>query len=108
MFSNIDFTKKNLKGFPGSSMVKNPTANAGDMWLIPGPGRPQKLWNDYACASQLLSMCFRACEPQLLKPMHPRACAPQQEKPPQWEAWPLKLEKIPGSNENPAQPKINK
>ena len=26
-------------GFPGSSMVKNPPANAGDMGLIPGSGR---------------------------------------------------------------------
>ena len=26
-------------GFPGSSMVKNPSANAGDMSLIPGLGR---------------------------------------------------------------------
>ena len=26
-------------GFPGGSVVKNPPANAGDMGLIPGPGR---------------------------------------------------------------------
>ena len=26
-------------GFPGSSMVKNPSANAGDVSLIPGLGR---------------------------------------------------------------------
>ena len=26
-------------GFPGSSVVKNPPANAGDMGLIPGLGR---------------------------------------------------------------------
>ena len=26
-------------GFPGSSMVKNPSANAGDMSFIPGLGR---------------------------------------------------------------------
>ena len=26
-------------GFPGSSMVKNPSANAGDVSLIPGSGR---------------------------------------------------------------------
>ena len=27
------------KGFPGSSVVKNPSANAGDPGLIPGLGR---------------------------------------------------------------------
>ena len=26
-------------GFPGGSVVKNPSANAGDMGLIPGLGR---------------------------------------------------------------------
>ena len=26
-------------GFPGGSVVKNTPANAGDMGLIPGPGR---------------------------------------------------------------------
>ena len=26
-------------GFPGGSVVKNPPANAGDVDLIPGPGR---------------------------------------------------------------------
>ena len=29
----------NYEGFPGGSVVKNPPANAGDMGLIPGPGR---------------------------------------------------------------------
>ena len=27
------------EGFPGGSMVKNPSTNAGDMGLIPGLGR---------------------------------------------------------------------
>ena len=26
-------------GFPGGSVIKNPPANAGDVGLIPGPGR---------------------------------------------------------------------
>ena len=26
-------------GFPGDSVVENPPANAGDVGLIPGPGR---------------------------------------------------------------------
>ena len=47
----------------------------------------------------------------------PRACAPEQEKPPQKEAYALKLERSPAhwnqrkltcSNEETAQPKINK
>ena len=28
----------NKHDFPGSSVVRNPPANAGDMGLIPGPG----------------------------------------------------------------------
>ena len=28
------------RGFPGDSVVKNPSANAGDLGLIPGLGRP--------------------------------------------------------------------
>ena len=33
------FYKAPTKGFPGSSVVKNLPANAGDMGLIPSPGR---------------------------------------------------------------------
>ena len=32
-----------LVGFPGSLVVKNQPANAGDMGLIPGPGRSHTL-----------------------------------------------------------------
>ena len=31
--------KHQLWGFPGGSVVKNPPANAGDVGLIPGPGK---------------------------------------------------------------------
>ena len=31
--------QSSLLGFPGGSLVKNPPTNAGDMGLIPGPGR---------------------------------------------------------------------
>ena len=44
---------------------------------------------------------------QLVKPVRSRVPAPQQE-PPQWEAFVPQLEKSPHSNEDPAQPKINK
>jgi len=29
-----------VQGFPHGSVVKNPPANAGDIGLVPGPGRP--------------------------------------------------------------------
>ena len=71
-------------------MVKNPPANAGDMGSSPGLRRFHIPRSSYVHAPQLLSLCSRACEPQLLS-LHatatearaPRACAPQQEKPPQ-------------------------
>ena len=31
--------KKQLEGFPGGTVVKNPPANVGDTGLSPGPGR---------------------------------------------------------------------
>ena len=77
---------------------------------------PQSSWA-LALAPQLLSLCSRAWEPQLLKPMQHGACARQQEKAPQREARARqpagspcspKLEKSPRSNEEPAQPKIKK
>ena len=69
-------------------MVKNPSANAGDMGSSPGPGRSHMPRNNKAHTPQLLSLHSRACEPQLLS-LHatatearmPRARAPQQEKP---------------------------
>ena len=33
-----------LVGFPGGLVVKNQPANAGDMGLIPGPGRSHTPW----------------------------------------------------------------
>ena len=38
--------KKAALGFPGSSVVKNPPANAGDMGLIPGPERTHMPWSN--------------------------------------------------------------
>ena len=31
--------KKEEQGFPGGAVVENPPVSAGDMGLIPGPGR---------------------------------------------------------------------
>ena len=67
---------------------------------------------------QLLSLCSRACKPQLLSPhaTTTEAC-PQQEKPLQWEARTPHRRVAPArcnyrkpmrSNEDPTQPKINK
>ena len=43
------FTTKCL-GFPGGSMVKNPSANVGDVVLTPGSGRPlQKETAAHSC-----------------------------------------------------------
>ena len=56
-----------ILGFPGGAVVTNPPANAGDMGLIPGPGRSHMLWSNKARAPQLLSLRPRAREPQLLK-----------------------------------------
>ena len=89
--------------FPGGPVVRSPPANAGDTGLIPGPGGSHMPRSSSARALQLLSLCSRAHEPQLLKLAHsgarmpqllslsavtteahvPRARAPQQEKPPQ-------------------------
>ena len=66
-----------LWGFCGGSAVKNLTANAGDLGLIPGLGGPHM-------QPQLLSLCSRAQELQLMKLTCPRAHALQQEKPP-WD-----------------------
>ena len=89
-------------GFTGGAVVKNPPANAGDTGLSPGPGRSHMLRSNLARAPQLLSLCSRAHEPQLLSPCAttpearaPRARAPQQEKPPQWEAHALQQRAVP-------------
>ena len=62
-------------------MVRNPPANAGDMGLIPDLRRSHMPRSNLSLAPQLLCLCPRAQEPQLLEPMRPRAHAPQQEKP---------------------------
>ena len=40
MFKPFNIIYEALMGFPGGSVVKNLLANAGDMGLIPGSGRP--------------------------------------------------------------------
>ena len=49
-------------------MIKNLPSNAGDTDLITGLGRSHMWWSNLACASQLLKLCSKAREPQLLSP----------------------------------------
>ena len=109
--------KSSSWGFHGESVVKNLSAIEGDMGSILGPGRSHMLQSNWVRVPQLLNLCSRAQEPQLLKPVSLRTHALQQEKLPQWEACTpqlessplsLKLEKSPYSNEDSAQLKINK
>ena len=77
--------KNKHKDFSGGPGVQNPPVNAGDTGSIAGPGRSHTR-QQLSHVPQLLSLCSRACQPQLLKPTCPKAYAPQQEKPPQWKA----------------------
>ena len=72
--------KKASLVFLGGSMLKNPSASAGDSGLIPDLGRSHMPW-DWACALEPGSQDYLAHVLPPLKPTHPRACAPQQEKP---------------------------
>ena len=39
-------SKPQSRDFPGGAVVKNLPANAGDMGLIPGPGRSHMPWSN--------------------------------------------------------------
>ena len=56
------------QGFPGGLVVKNLSANGGDVGLIPGLGRSHMLRSNEACVPQVLSPCSKARESQLLSP----------------------------------------
>ena len=58
-------------------MVGNPPANAGDTGSGPGLGGSHMLRGNWAREPQLLSLCSRAREPQLLKParLEPVVCS---------------------------------
>ena len=38
--------KRRAEDFPGSSVIKNPPANAGEEGSSPGPGRSHMLWSN--------------------------------------------------------------
>ena len=74
-------------------MIKNLPANAAGMGSTPNQRWSHMLRTNETHVPQLLGLCSRAQELQLLSPHAatmeawvPRARAPQQEKPPQWEA----------------------
>ena len=117
--SKISF-KNEGQGFPDSSVVMNPLANAGrhglDLWSGEDPtclGATKSVGHSYwAQALESKSCNYLAHMPQLAKPTGPRVHAQQQEKLPQWEACGPQLEssshlpqweKSPHSNEDPAQ-----
>ena len=84
----LHFCEKGAEDFPGGTVDRNLPANAGDMGSIPGPGRFHMTWSSWAHEPQLLSLCSRALELQLLRPSaattetrEPRVCALQQQKP---------------------------
>ena len=52
----------------GGLVVKNSPASTGDLAAIPDLKRSYMLWSNYAHALQLLSLCSRAQELQLLSP----------------------------------------
>ena len=66
---------------PGGLVGKTPPAIEGDRSSIPDLGRSHMPRGSYALAPQLLSLCYRAQELQLLKLMCPRAPALKQENP---------------------------
>ena len=104
-YSNWFLSKVQRGDFPGDAVIKNLPASAGDTRLIPGLRRSHMPWNNWAREPQLLRLCSRAHEPQLLKPtrlepvLHNKRsyCS---EKPTHCN------EKSVHCNEDPTQPKI--
>ena len=67
--------------FRGGAVVKNLPANAGDTGSSPGPGRPHMPAEQLSPVPQLLSLCSRAREPQLLSPRAESPCSATGESP---------------------------
>ena len=64
---------------PGSPVVENPPANAGDTGLIPGLGIFHLPQSNEPHVPQLWRLCSRACALRQEKPQQWEAHAPQQE-----------------------------
>ena len=76
-----DLIKMKSWGFSGGLAVRNLPARAGDMGSMPNLGRSRMMQSNRAHLPQLLSLCSRGWELQLLKPKRPRVHALRQEKP---------------------------
>ena len=46
LLTQTSFDEKEMRGFPGGPVVKNPPANAGDTGSIPGLGRFHMPWDN--------------------------------------------------------------
>ena len=69
--------KQTFWGLPWSLSDENLPASAGDIALVPDSGGSHMPPSNLAHAPQLLNLCSRVWEPQLLKPEGPRALALQ-------------------------------
>ena len=90
MYMNVQGIR--VQDSPGGTVHKNLSASAGNMGLIPGPGRFHMAWATKAHVPQLLSPCAGTTEA-----CASRAHALQQEKPPRCKAHALQLENSPCS-----------
>ena len=98
--------------FPGGRVDKNLPTNARDMGSVPGLGRSHMLQVTKANTTQLLSLCSKACQMQLLSSRAatteacvPRTRAPQQAKLLPWEAHTPQLEKAHAATKTQHNPK---
>ena len=77
----LDMTEQlalSLFTFPGDTVDKNPSASAGDMGLIPGPGKMPV--SPYTTTTET---ALKSPQAAITEAHGPRTCALQQEKPPQ-------------------------
>ena len=113
-YQSTKFKKAQFWGFPGGAVIENLPASSGDTGSSPGPGRSHMPRGNWAHAPQLLSLCSRAHEPQLLKPLHlepvphnkrshhNEKSVHHNEK---WPPFATTREKTVHNNEDPMQPK---
>ena len=66
--SKIKYKERILGDFPGGTVVKNTSANAGDMGSSPRLGRSHMPQSNGVHVPQLLSLHSRSHKPQLLSP----------------------------------------
>ena len=74
--------KWRLQDFPGGPGIGGLSANAEDMYSLPGRGRFHLLWGNLTCVPQSLSLLFRGRAPQEKPPqLESSPCSLQSEKP---------------------------